>query len=220
VPDPSVGVRLQAFNWRLWEARRDAGFTQAELGLLIGSHAQRIGVIETLRSRPTADEQEEIAAALNVARAELFPPEVLELYGPLPSTIRLKVPASRLRALRDMTAESPLEQLLPRDVLGAEVKALLSLSPREQYVVIRRFGLDGEGVHTLEAIGREYGVTGVRVNQIEAKALRKLRNPRLSKKLVGLLDSSSYDGMIPKKRHKPLPSVKSIIEQQRTEAAR
>jgi RNA polymerase primary sigma factor len=50
------------------------------------------------------------------------------------------------------------------------------LTPRERKIIIMRFGLDGGEIHTLEEVGREFGVTRERVRQIEAKTLEKLRN--------------------------------------------
>lgn len=49
------------------------------------------------------------------------------------------------------------------------------LSPREKKIVVMRFGLDGGEMHTLEQVGKEFGVTRERVRQIEAKTLEKLR---------------------------------------------
>lgn len=49
------------------------------------------------------------------------------------------------------------------------------LSPREQRVIISRFGLESGRPMTLEEVGREHGITRERVRQLEAKALRKLR---------------------------------------------
>lgn len=49
------------------------------------------------------------------------------------------------------------------------------LTPREKKIVIMRFGLDGGEMHTLEEVGKEFGVTRERVRQIEAKTLEKLR---------------------------------------------
>ena len=62
------------------------------------------------------------------------------------------------------------------DILG-------SLGEREREVLELRFGLrDGQG-RTLEEVGREFGVTRERIRQIEAKAIRKLRHPKCSRKL-------------------------------------
>ncbi|MDD2907714.1 MAG: sigma-70 family RNA polymerase sigma factor [Candidatus Gracilibacteria bacterium] len=49
------------------------------------------------------------------------------------------------------------------------------LTPRERKIIIMRFGLDGGDVHTLEEVGKEFGVTRERIRQIEAKTLEKLR---------------------------------------------
>lgn len=57
------------------------------------------------------------------------------------------------------------------------------LTPREQKILEMRFGLiDGVG-HTLEEVGQEFGVTRERIRQIEAKALEKIRNHEMVKKL-------------------------------------
>ena len=65
---------------------------------------------------------------------------------------------------------------------------LSTLSEREARVLELRFGL-GDGIsHTLEQVGREFGVTRERIRQIEAVALRKLRHPSHSRKLRDFLD--------------------------------
>lgn len=63
-----------------------------------------------------------------------------------------------------------------------------TLTPREQKVIRLRYGLDDGNTKTLEQVGQEFNVTRERIRQIEAKALRKLRNPARSKKLKDYAD--------------------------------
>lgn len=68
------------------------------------------------------------------------------------------------------------------------VNALGVLSDREREVLQMRFGLiDGQD-HTLEEVGKHFGVTRERIRQIEAKALRKLRHPTRSRQLRDYLE--------------------------------
>jgi len=62
-------------------------------------------------------------------------------------------------------------------------EVLNSLTPREQKILKIRFGLEDGVVHTLEEVGQEFGVTRERIRQIEAKALEKIREHDMIKKL-------------------------------------
>ncbi len=66
--------------------------------------------------------------------------------------------------------------------------ALDQLTERERRVLELRYGLTDGQPRTLEEVGRAFGVTRERVRQIEVKALRKLRHPRLGKLLKDYLD--------------------------------
>ena len=67
-------------------------------------------------------------------------------------------------------------------------EVLAELTPRERMVILLRFGLEDDRARTLEEVGHEFNVTRERIRQIEAKALRKLRHPRLSRKLKDYLE--------------------------------
>jgi RNA polymerase primary sigma factor len=62
--------------------------------------------------------------------------------------------------------------------------ALAELTPREERILRMRFGIGGMSEHTLEEVGKTFGVTRERIRQIEAKALEKLRQPARSHKLL------------------------------------
>ena len=53
--------------------------------------------------------------------------------------------------------------------------ALRTLRPREQDILIKRFGLDGKGERTLEVVAREMGVTKERIRQLQNRALEYLQ---------------------------------------------
>jgi RNA polymerase primary sigma factor len=76
-----------------------------------------------------------------------------------------------------------------RQLLKEQIRSALGvLSDREREVLELRFGLvDGQD-HTLEEVGRHFGVTRERIRQIEAKALRKLRHPTRSRQLRDYLE--------------------------------
>ena len=65
---------------------------------------------------------------------------------------------------------------------------LSSLTAREAKVLRMRFGIEMNTDHTLEEVGKQFDVTRERIRQIEAKALRKLRHPSRSEKLISFLD--------------------------------
>ncbi len=76
-----------------------------------------------------------------------------------------------------------------KELLREQIRNVLSfLSDREREVLEMRFGLNDGKDHTLEEVGKEFGVTRERIRQIEAKALRKLRHPSRSKSLRDYLN--------------------------------
>lgn len=81
----------------------------------------------------------------------------------------------------DEKLESP-EENAERIMLREGINTLLdTLTEKEKEIIIMRYGLDNGRPQTLEEVGQKYGVTRERIRQIEAKALRKLRNPAKAK---------------------------------------
>jgi RNA polymerase primary sigma factor len=131
---------------------------------------------------------EEIAAEMGMS-----PEKVEHVIKISQETVSLEAPVgeeedSRLGDfIEDKESVSPEEaatyQLL-RENLN-EVLALLS--PREQKILRMRFGLEDGKTHTLEEVGKEFGVTRERIRQIEAKALTKLKTHKEAKRLKDYL---------------------------------
>jgi RNA polymerase primary sigma factor len=90
--------------------------------------------------------------------------------------------------IEDKDVENPAHQTAFR-ILQQQLNSVLkSLPPREQDVLKMRFGLvDGYSL-TLEEVGLHFNVTRERIRQIEAKALRRLRHPKKSRRLKDYLD--------------------------------
>jgi len=86
--------------------------------------------------------------------------------------------------VEDENAENPLDGAVNSALAEATLEVLEQLTEREQKVLRMRFGIGGMNTdHTLEEVGKQFGVTRERIRQIEAKALRKLRHPSRAKKL-------------------------------------
>ena len=90
--------------------------------------------------------------------------------------------------LSDTTTITPEESATVSMLKEQLLNVLSSLTPREQKVVMLRYGLEDGHPKTLEEVGREFNVTRERIRQIEAKALKKLRHPSRSKRLRDFLD--------------------------------
>ena len=85
--------------------------------------------------------------------------------------------------IEDDEEKRPLQSVMTK-LRGEDVKHVLAtLSHRERKVLELRYGLDGGEPHTLEEVGRQFGVTRERVRQIEARALMKLKALRDAQKL-------------------------------------
>src|SRR3989338_3786162 len=91
--------------------------------------------------------------------------------------------------IEDKRVASPLEATIRYDLQRQIGNVLNTLTPREEKVLRKRFGIGETTDHTLEEVGQDFAVTRERIRQIEAKALRKLRHPSRSKKLRSFLRS-------------------------------
>lgn len=143
-------------------------------------------LIQELGRDPTT---EEIAKEMGITEEKVAEIEKIAL-----DTISLETPvggeddSKMADFIEDESAQSP-EDGTAQKLLREQLLAVLdTLTPREQKVIRLRYGLDDSHSRTLEEVGREFNVTRERIRQIEAKALRKLRNPSRSKKLTDFID--------------------------------
>jgi RNA polymerase primary sigma factor len=131
---------------------------------------------------------EEIAKELEISPAELN--KVLRLVK---EPLSLETPfgedgdSSLGDFIEDHGAVSPVEAAIDASLSEQTGRALKTLTPREEKVLRMRFGIEEKSEHTLEEVGQDFEVTRERIRQIEAKALRKLKNPKRCRMLKDFL---------------------------------
>jgi RNA polymerase primary sigma factor len=138
-------------------------------------------LLQELVQEPT---DEEIAEEMGIT-----PERVREIIRFAQSPISLETPIGEEEDshlgdfVEDREAVSPADAA-SLTMLHSEVEDVLdTLTPRERRVLQLRFGLIDDHQRTLEELGKRFGLTRERIRQIEANALRKLRQPSRSKKL-------------------------------------
>ena len=141
-------------------------------------------LLQDLGREPLA---EEIAAEMNMEIEK-----VRHIMKISQETISLETPLgdddedSTLGEFIEDEKEIMPSQSAARGLLRDQLKEIMSdLNPREQKILAMRFGLEDGVTHTLEEVGKEFGVTRERIRQIEAKALEKIRVHRKLDKLRG-----------------------------------
>ncbi len=127
---------------------------------------------------------QEMATALNsteqkISELKRIAFEPISLQTPLNE----QEDASLAEYIRDDKIISPEKYVETQTIKEEVLKAIRLLTERERFVIVYRFGFDQQKVYTLEEIGNELGVTRERVRQIEANALRKLKNNQNLKRL-------------------------------------
>jgi len=140
-------------------------------------------LIQELGREPLA---EEIAAEMGleiekVRHIQKISQEVLSIETPIgdeeDSTLSDFIPDEKSLTPSQLAARALLRDLIK--------EILIDLSDREQKILKMRFGLDDGVNHTLEEVGKAFGVTRERIRQIEAKALEKIRDHDKANALEG-----------------------------------
>jgi RNA polymerase primary sigma factor len=89
--------------------------------------------------------------------------------------------------IEDQLAPSPIEAAIQGNLAEHTRKVLATLTPREEQILLMRFGIGQKTDYTLEEVGKQFAVTRERIRQIEAKALRKLRQTGRARNLEGFI---------------------------------
>jgi RNA polymerase primary sigma factor len=114
-------------------------------------------------------EVEQVAMALSSAHSARQP---VSLDAPIGQQLETPLLGDMLT---DQSARSPLDATVDSRMSEEVVRLLGTLTPREREIIRLRFGMDGAGEHTLEQVGIRFSLTRERIRQIEARALRRLR---------------------------------------------
>jgi len=141
-------------------------------------------LLQNLGREPLA---EEIAAEMGIEVSKVY--HIMKISQ---ATVSLETPVgeededSVLAEFVEDKKTTPPSLEAARSLLRLRLKEILiDLTPREQKILKMRFGLDDGITHTLEEVGKEFGVTRERIRQIEAKALERIRQHEKLKKLKG-----------------------------------
>lgn len=130
----------------------------------------------------------ELAQALDMTEDKVM--EIMQIARE-PASLETPIGEEDDSNLGDFVADTNIttpEENVEAVMLREHINTLLAdLKDRERQVIILRFGLEDGHPRTLEEVGREFNVTRERIRQIEAKALRKLRNPVRSKRIRDFL---------------------------------
>lgn len=132
---------------------------------------------------------EEIAVILEVEVAS-----VNRVWTVAQGTISLETPIGSeedqnlAQVIEDPNGMVAFDLLSEMDQQNVVCEVLSELSPKEERVIRMRFGLGMDQESTLEDIGQLFGVTRERVRQIEGRALQKLKQPELAKKLLAAME--------------------------------
>ncbi len=185
-------------TYATWWIRQGITRAIADQGRTVRIPVHMIETINKLRSTT----QELVRKGLREPSAEdigikmgMLPTKVREILGIAQHPISMETPIGDDEdrhfgdLIQDKDAISPLETAVQFDVQRQIATALKTLTPREEAVLRKRFGIGEPSDHTLEEIGQDFSVTRERIRQIEAKALQKLRAAGCRKALENLVES-------------------------------
>ena len=177
------GYKLSTYaSWWIRQSMARATTDQART-IRIPVHAcELLTKVTGMTRKLTGELGREPSAAEIAKRMKLPTDQVANLLMISRDTVSLEMPVgndgnSELRDLiADDEAATPMDTVIGEDLSKSVERALEALNPREQRIIRMRFGIGEKESHTLAEIGREFGLSRERIRQLQALALRKLRN--------------------------------------------
>ena len=177
------GYKLSTYaSWWIRQSMARATTDQART-IRIPVHAcELLTKVTGMTRKLTGEFGREPSPAEIAARMKLPADQVANLLMISRDTVSLEMPVgndgnSELRDLiSDEEAGTPMDSVIGEDLSKSVIRALETLNPREQRIIRMRFGIGEKESHTLAEIGREFGLSRERIRQLQALALRKLRN--------------------------------------------
>ena len=190
-------LRLEARlkNAQLVSARERLGLSAKEAVKKIGISYQTLWDYENLRSYPAPKTQHKICEFYRkqgffIFEDDVFPEELRQVKLQPKYIAESSVPLDRLislyyrdRRLLPASSDNPEQNLIAQELAQKVNELLATLTPRQAKVIRARFGIGDYGPKTLEEIGQDIDLSKERIWQIEEKALSRLREPEITRKL-------------------------------------
>lgn len=163
----TIGLKIQTYNHKLRQARINSGYSLREFSEIIGVSYMTYNSYETMRKYPCYENIMKICEILNISPEETFPNFIKKINKKILKNYEIKrqvyYSEDGINHIEDETENLSI----------ALNKAMDSLDDKEKKVLQMRF-LNNK---KLDEVGAELKISRTRVQQIESKALRKLRHP-------------------------------------------
>ena len=203
IKDYDITVKVRN-NYLLTKMRERGYFTAAALSRACGVQQQRIGHFLNLAYAPFRNlvgyrngcnmgwikSAKDLADFFQCLPEDLFPPQHIESSLPF-NRASFEVSLDEVDWMLDgaeKLALPPDEEAGVKEIKALVTRTLMSLTPREERVLRMRCGFGGRPEMTAAEVANVMDVSQTRVQQIEAKALRKLRHPSRSRPLTEASD--------------------------------